>query len=96
MTDTITKGSVYGSASFIVIGIVAPGNRNRCGDLHLRGAVFDADHFVDAAGGYSDVDTFFRTGNCALSFITSRTKGLEELNRQLAALAKSTERFSRI
>jgi hypothetical protein len=31
--------------------------------------------FVDAAGGYSDVDAFFRTGSCALSFITSRTKG---------------------
>jgi hypothetical protein len=84
-SDAVTKGSVYGGASFIVIGIVAPGNRNCCGDLHFRGAVFDADHFVDAAGGYSDVDTFFRTGSCALRFVTSRTKGLEELELLFSA-----------
>ena len=57
-SDAVTKGSAYGSASFIVIPIVDPGYRSRCGDLHLCGVVSDAGHFVDAAGGYSNVDTW--------------------------------------
>jgi hypothetical protein len=47
---------------------------------------FDAGHFVDAAGGYSDVDTcryVFRTGTCALRFVTSRTEAKTK-NRDLA------------
>ena len=70
--------NVYGSLILIAIRILDPGIRNRCGLLHLRGVVSGAGHFVDAAGGYSDVDTCcaarFVTGTCALRFVTSRTK----------------------
>ena len=71
---------VYGSVSLIAIRVVDPGNRNRCDLLLLRGVVSGAGHFVDAAGGYSDVDTccavgfFARTGRYDLRSVTSRTK----------------------
>ena len=72
------KGYVYGSVIVIVIRSVDPGNRNGCDLLHCRGVVSDAGHFVDAAGGYSDVDTCcaarFVAGTCALRFVRSRTK----------------------
>ena len=44
---------------------VAPGNRDRSTVLYVGGVVPDAGHFIDAAGGYSDVDTYgsvFRAG----------------------------------
>ena len=53
-SEALTKGSVYGS--FNLIRTVDPGNRTRCDLFHLRGVVSVAGHFVDAAGGYSDVD----------------------------------------
>ena len=65
---------VYGS--FILIRIVDSGNRTRCDFLHLRGVVSGAGHFVDAAGGYSVVDTyrsFFQAGTWERC-VTSRTK----------------------
>ena len=69
--------SVYGNVIVIVIRILDPGNLSRCDLLHLRGVVSGAVHFVDAAGGYSDVDTCcaarFVAGTCALRFVTSRT-----------------------
>ena len=68
--------NVYGSLILIAIRILDPGIRSRCGLLHLRGVVSGAGHFVDAAGGYSDVDTCcaarFVAGTCALRFVTSR------------------------
>ena len=68
----------YGSVIVIAIRIIAPGNRTRGGLLHLRGVVSGAVHFVDAAGGYSDVATCcavgFVAGTCALRFVTSSTK----------------------
>ena len=65
---------MYGS--IIVTHIVDPGNRTRCDLLHLRGVVSGAGHFVDAAGGYSDVDPccnvrfVARTGTCDWRFVT--------------------------
>ena len=70
-SETLTKGSVYGSS--ILISIVDPDNRTRCDLFHLRGVVSVAGHFVDAAGSYSDVDPccdvhfVSRTGTCALN-----------------------------
>ena len=61
-SEALTKGSVYGS--FILIRIVDPGNCTCCDLFHLRGVVSVAGHFVDAAGGYSDVDT-----RCAVGFV---------------------------
>jgi len=72
-SEALTKGSVYGS--YILIRIVDPGNRSRCDLFHLRGVVSVAGHFVDAAGGYSDVDTcrdihfVARTGTCGLKCV---------------------------
>ena len=72
-SEALTKGSVYGS--FILIRIVDPGNRSRCDLFHLRGVVSVAGHFVDAAGGYSDVDPcrnihfVARTGTCGLKCV---------------------------
>jgi len=69
----LTKGSVYGS--FILIRIVDPGNRTCCDLFRLRGLVSVAGHFVDAAGGYSDVDPCWnihfvaRTGTCGLKCV---------------------------
>jgi hypothetical protein len=54
----------YGSVIIIGIRIVDSGSPARCRLLHLRGVVSGAGHFVDAAGGYSDVDTC-----CALGFV---------------------------
>jgi len=70
-SEALTKGSVCGS--FILIRIVDPGNRSRCDLFHLRGVV--SGHFVDAAGGYSDVDPcrnihfVSRTGTCGLKCV---------------------------
>ena len=61
---TRQKRSVYGNVIVIVIRILDPGSRSRCDLLHLRGVVSGAVHFVDAAGGYSDVDTC-----CAARFV---------------------------
>jgi len=67
-SEALTKGPVYGS--FIFIRIVDPGNRTRCDLFHLRGVVSVAGHFVDSAGGDSDVDPccnvhfVARTGTC--------------------------------
>jgi len=56
--------------------LVAPDNRNCCAVLRVCGVVPDAGHFVDAAGGYSDVDTyrsFFQAGTWERC-VASRTK----------------------
>ena len=49
----------------ISIRIVGTINRNRCTVLHFSRVVSDAGRFVDAAGGYSHLDSYcfvFRTG----------------------------------
>ena len=79
-SEALTKGSVYGS--FILVGIVGPGDRTRCDFFHLCGVVSVAGHFVDAAGGYPDVDPCYnvhfvtRTGTrdskCVISIESAR------------------------
>ena len=83
--NAVTKGSVYGS--FILTRIVDSGNRIRCDLFHLRGVVSIAGHFVDAAGGYSNVDPCWnihfvaRTGTCGLKCVIPMKPAYESLAR---------------
>jgi hypothetical protein len=87
-SEALTKGSVYGS--FILIRIVDPGNRTRCDLFYLRGVVSVAGHFVDAAGGYSNVDSCWnirfvaRTGTCGLKCVNP----MEQLTKIRRTCAK--------
>ena len=89
-SEALTKGSVYGS--FILIRIVDPGNGIRCDLFLLRGVVSVAGHFVDAAGGYSNVDSCWnirfvaRTGTCGLKCVIP----MEQLTKVRRACAKQS------
>src|SRR5262249_15215289 len=94
-SEALTKGSVYGS--FILIRFVDPGNRTRCDLFHLRGVVSVAGHFVDAAGGYSDVDPccnihfVARTGTCDLKCVIPDEAAYESWEDLREGLARFRE-----